>query len=107
VLPSISENWGLVVNEAQHAGLPVIVSDRCGCVPELVIDRETGFLVDPESAESIADAMWHAEALGPEGRSAMGRSGRKRVAGQSLERWAQQAAEGVRYAIGSRARRTR
>lgn len=36
VLPSQSEPWGLVVNEALHFGCPVIVSDRCGCVPELV-----------------------------------------------------------------------
>ncbi len=35
VLPSLSEPWGLVVNEALHHGCPVIVSDRCGCVPEL------------------------------------------------------------------------
>ena len=33
---STTEQWGLVVNEAIASGLPVIVSDRCGCVPELV-----------------------------------------------------------------------
>ncbi|HET9367018.1 MAG TPA: glycosyltransferase, partial [Candidatus Udaeobacter sp.] len=31
---SKSEQWGLVVNEALASGLPVIVSNRCGCVPE-------------------------------------------------------------------------
>jgi len=34
VLPSISEPWGLVVNEAMAAGKPVLVRTRCGCVPE-------------------------------------------------------------------------
>ena len=34
--PSLSEPWGLVVNEAMAAGLPVIVSDRCGCAHDLV-----------------------------------------------------------------------
>lgn len=35
VLPSHEEVWGLVVNEAIACGLPVIVSDICGCVPDL------------------------------------------------------------------------
>lgn len=43
VLPSSSEPWGLVVNEALHQGCPVVVSDQCGCVPELVIDGITGY----------------------------------------------------------------
>ncbi|WP_439358114.1 glycosyltransferase [Bradyrhizobium sp. DASA03007] len=43
VLPSRSEPWGLVVNESLSYGCPVVVSDRCGCVPELVIPERTGF----------------------------------------------------------------
>lgn len=42
VLPSHSEPWGLVVNEALNHGCPAVVSDRCGCVPELVVEGETG-----------------------------------------------------------------
>ena len=42
---STTEQWGLVVNEAVASGLPVIVSERCGCVPELV--RGNGFTFDP------------------------------------------------------------
>jgi glycosyltransferase involved in cell wall biosynthesis len=36
VLPSNSEPWGLVVEEALNNGLPVIVSDRVGCLDEVV-----------------------------------------------------------------------
>ena len=36
VLPSISEPWGLVVEEALNNGMPVLVSDRVGCGPEIV-----------------------------------------------------------------------
>ena len=57
VLPSMSEPWGLVVNEALHYGCPVIVSDRCGCVPELVIEGETGFSHDPKSLDDLVRAM--------------------------------------------------
>lgn len=43
VLPSRSEPWGLVVNEALNHGCPAVVSDSCGCVPELVKDGYTGY----------------------------------------------------------------
>ncbi|TLS69323.1 glycosyltransferase [Photobacterium damselae] len=45
ILPSISEPWGLVVEEALYFGLPVIVSDRCGS-SELIQDGENGYIVD-------------------------------------------------------------
>ena len=44
ILPSISEPWGLVINEAMICELPLIVSDRCGCHPELVEDSINGFV---------------------------------------------------------------
>ena len=43
VLPSKSEPWGLVVNEAMVCGMPVVVSDTCGCVGDLVRDGANGF----------------------------------------------------------------
>jgi glycosyltransferase involved in cell wall biosynthesis len=43
VVPSEREPWGLVVNEALSHGCPVVVSENCGCVPELVIDGVTGY----------------------------------------------------------------
>jgi glycosyltransferase involved in cell wall biosynthesis len=42
VLPSFSETWGLVINEAMVCGLPVIVSDQCGCASDLVENKATG-----------------------------------------------------------------
>lgn len=57
VLPSRSEPWGLVVNEALHYGCPVVVSDRCGCVPELVIDGVTGFAFRTDDADDLAEKM--------------------------------------------------
>jgi glycosyltransferase involved in cell wall biosynthesis len=57
VLPSWSEPWGLVVNEALHLGCPVIVSDRCGCVPELATNPACGMHFSCGDADELADKM--------------------------------------------------
>lgn len=43
ILPSISEPWGMVIEEALNNGLPVIVSDRVGCAAEII--NETNGLI--------------------------------------------------------------
>jgi glycosyltransferase involved in cell wall biosynthesis len=53
VLPSQSEPWGLVVNEALAYGCPVVVSDRCGCVPELVVEGVTGYTFRAGDADDL------------------------------------------------------
>lgn len=55
--PALSEQWGLVVNEALAAGLPAIVSERCGCYPELILEGVNGFGFDPEDANHLAQLM--------------------------------------------------
>jgi glycosyltransferase involved in cell wall biosynthesis len=57
VLPSWSETWGLVVNEALQFGMPVIVSDRVGCWRDLVIPAETGYVFPAGDAAALADCM--------------------------------------------------
>jgi 1,2-diacylglycerol 3-alpha-glucosyltransferase len=54
---STTEQWGLVVNEAMATGLPVIVSNRCGCVPDLVAEGKNGFTFNPESVEDLSKLM--------------------------------------------------
>lgn len=56
-LPSKSEPWGLVVNEAMVCGLPVIVSKNCGCVADLVKNGVNGFTFDPDSQQELETAM--------------------------------------------------
>lgn len=84
-LPADNEPWGLVVNEAMCAGLPVIVGNQVGCVPDLVRDGETGLLVRPGDVKGLASALrrllLHAEA-----RHAMGTKGLNTVANWNYER---------------------
>ena len=54
---STEEPWGLVVNEAMASGLPVIVSHRCGCLPELVHENVNGFAFDPFDVESLTEKL--------------------------------------------------
>jgi len=46
VLPSKSETWGLSINEAMACERPVIVSDQCGCAPDLIKSGTTGFVFE-------------------------------------------------------------
>jgi glycosyltransferase involved in cell wall biosynthesis len=43
VLASRNERWGLVLNEYMCAGLPLLVSDRVGAIPDLLEDGVNGF----------------------------------------------------------------
>jgi glycosyltransferase involved in cell wall biosynthesis len=57
ILPSTSEPWGLVVNEAMAAGLPVLASDRVGAVFDLVFPGINGYVFDAESTRDMTEAM--------------------------------------------------
>lgn len=56
VLPSLSEGLSMALLEAMAAGKPVVASN-VGGNSELVVDGDTGFLVDAESPESISDRV--------------------------------------------------
>jgi glycosyltransferase involved in cell wall biosynthesis len=57
VLPSENEPWGLAVNEAMCAALPVVVSREVGCVVDLVRDGGNGFAPEAGDIEGWAQAL--------------------------------------------------
>jgi glycosyltransferase involved in cell wall biosynthesis len=57
VLPSEHETWGLVANEALACGRPVVVSDACGCAPDLAADGRAGRVFHAGDIASLADAL--------------------------------------------------
>jgi glycosyltransferase involved in cell wall biosynthesis len=87
ILPSLCEPWGLVVNEAMASGLPVIVSSSSGCVDDLVEDGSNGFIIDANSASTIALAMLRMSQLSSEKRTKMGERSKEIIADYSPERW--------------------
>jgi starch synthase len=83
VCPSIYEPFGLVILEAMACETAVVAS-RVGGIPEIVVEGETGFLVDYDSADTEIFTTELAARidllLGDEARAmAMGEAGRKRV----------------------------
>jgi glycosyltransferase involved in cell wall biosynthesis len=69
VLPSESETWGLVVNEALACGTPVVVSDAVGCAPDLVREGETGAVYPVGDIPALADALQQVLSNPPDQRS--------------------------------------
>jgi len=57
VLPSRFDGWGVVVNEACAAGLPVIAARSAGAALDLVEDGRSGFLVDRDDASGLRAKM--------------------------------------------------
>ena len=97
VLASISETWGLTVNEAMVAGLPVFVSSSCGSCEDLVEDGINGRVFDANNTEALA---LHFDAIG-RGRyplAAMGESSQRIIQQWGLERHAQNFWKAVSYA---------
>jgi glycosyltransferase involved in cell wall biosynthesis len=83
VMPSVPEAGGgmdnlpTVIMEAMATGLPV-VSTRIGGIPEMVVENETGFLVQPEDAVALAGAIERVTNDRPLGQK-LGQAGHKRA----------------------------
>ncbi len=77
VLPSVKEGFGIVYLEAMACGKPVVAANATA-VPEVVIDRETGMLVEYGNVKELANTLITL-LENPLLRKRMGKAGRKRV----------------------------
>lgn len=100
ILPSTSEPWGLVVNEAMACGLPVLVSNRCGCAPDLVRANENGFLFDPHRVDEIAELLHKVSLLSELQLRQMGMSSRSIISRYTPETFARNLAKCLRVVAG-------
>ena len=84
VLPSVYEPRGAVINEAMACGLPVIVTDRCGSIGDIVLEGENAFVYPAGDAVELAAAM---ESLMDAGqRARMAARSREIIAGWDYDR---------------------
>jgi glycosyltransferase involved in cell wall biosynthesis len=101
---STTEQWGLVVNEAIASGLPVIVSNRCGCVPELV--RDNGFTFDPMDEHELASLLFRMATLSDDDRRRLGDTSYKIAANFSPKRFGEGLERAARMALELTSRRS-
>lgn len=95
---STQEQWGLAVNEAMAASLPVLVSNRCGCYEDLVIEGENGFGFDPENSPQLISLMLKISSLEVD-LQAMGKASIAHIQKFSPDRFAQGLVQAVEYAL--------
>jgi glycosyltransferase involved in cell wall biosynthesis len=126
ILPSLWEEWGLVVNEAMASGLPVVVSETVGCAedllepggpleshpPEMAMQvkpvglsekvRANGFVFDPRSSEELSRVLLVLDASRSL-RLVMGQASRRIVEKFSCGNFARNALLAVKAATGDTA----
>lgn len=101
VLPSANEPWGLVVNEAMCAGLPIVLSEEIGCAGDLVKDGVNGATFTASDVHGLAAAL-RPILTDADLRAAQGQASLERIQGWSYA----ECGRGIRAAIeAARARR--
>ncbi len=104
-LPSYKiETWGMVVNEAMAAGVPVAVSNQCGCATTIVKPGENGFIFDPDDQHAMVKAMQSLEKMSSEEWQRFSDHSRRIIAGWGVERFSQGAYDACRYAAAHQRR---
>ena len=77
VHPALSDQWGLVVNEAAAARLPLVVSTAAGCHEDLILPDTNGISFDPNDEQALADALLRVSQLSASERPEWGGASRR------------------------------
>lgn len=85
IFPTLADEWGVVVNEALAAGVPVIGSTYSQAVEELIVDGSNGWRFTPDSADAVANALEKALATNDDDLLLMRKRARESVSGLTPE----------------------
>lgn len=95
--PTLADEWGLVVNEAMVAGLPVLGSIYSQAVEELVTKGKTGWTFRPDQPDEIYQALTDAFAASPEQQNAMRAHARETALALTPERIAHNIMQAIHH----------
>lgn len=95
ILPSRFEPWGLVVNEAMSAGLPVILSDAVGALPDLLSDKN-GWPFKHNRENELINILNQLAETTPEELNEMGRQSRQIIENFTPDIWAKKVVHWMR-----------
>jgi len=102
ILPTYTDTWGLVVNEAMACGLPAILSRAAGCGADLMKESWNGLLVPPKDVAALTEAM-ASLANRPDLCVTMGANAVQHISHYSPAEWATGVARAVETTAGARA----
>lgn len=97
---ALQDQWGLVVNEAMASGLPLLVSERCGCVPDLIRSGLNGYTFNPGSVAELADLLVRCTG-GKVDLNAMGQASLVIIADWNLDRFAEGLWQAAQASVGN------
>lgn len=90
VLPSIYEPWGVVTHEFAIMGLPLLCSKAVNSASEFLREGKNGFLFDPESVDSISEAMRKVMSMSDEELRQMGAESHRLGMSRTTDDWVAQ-----------------
>jgi glycosyltransferase involved in cell wall biosynthesis len=97
--PTLADEWGLVVNEAMAAGLPVLGSRYSQAVEELVKDGVTGWTFRPDHADEMMKAIDRALSTSPTNLQRMGAAAREEAIKITPESVSDQILNAIKFVI--------
>jgi glycosyltransferase involved in cell wall biosynthesis len=98
VLPSFEEAWGVVVNEAMAAGLPIITTRKVGASADLVFNSRNGFVVPERNSQALEKALKRLFSS-PLLRSKMSRESRKIIKNFTPENTGKNFLRAIKYSM--------
>ncbi len=93
ILPSKFEPWGLVVNEAMAAGLPIILSDAIGALPDLLMEGENGWNFKYDNSNELTNLFNHISKIDNTILVDMGKRSKEIIENYSCQTWANKIAD--------------